>query len=254
VRFGEALRSRRALLCATAAALMVAWLLPGRPVPIYDGIGAPDEPYRYVSVSPGVASRTQPPTTARITVPMQNGVASVVQLATAEQGPQAEVDIVGQSLSEPAASVSASVTVTLTPVAPDAGASGPQIDGNVYRLSWIAGSTAMSFSNQGDDLMYLRATVGPPPRATFVYRQGPGARWRALATDLAGADVYSALIQGAGDYALTRRPFVGAPVSSATHSAGAKSLPWTLVVVAALVLSMIGCVIIIRLLRGRDLR
>jgi hypothetical protein len=239
----------------TAAALVVAWLLPGRPVPIYDGIGAPDEPYRYVSVPSGVQIRTQPPTMAKVTVPVERGEASVVELSTSEQGPQAEADIVGQSsLTVPPASGPTpppkSVTVTLTPLAPDP--AGPQIDGNVYRLSWVAGSTAPTFDNQGADLFYLRATVGPPPRATFLYRHGPSDSWRALATELAGADVYSALIQGAGDYALTRRPFPATATGTGQHTASSGTVPWSLILITILILAMVGFVLTIRLMRSRS--
>ncbi|MDQ1719826.1 MAG: hypothetical protein QOE89_3779 [Pseudonocardiales bacterium] len=248
---GGSTRSRRGLLYLTAAALAVAWLLPGRPVPIYDGIGAPDEPYRYVSVPPGVQIRTRPPTLAKVTVPVERGVASVVELFTSEQGPQAEADITGPSLlTVPPASGSTpaprSITVTLTPLAPDP--ADPQIDGNIYRLTWVAGSSTPTFHNNGADLFYLRATVGPPPRATFLYRPGPSEPWRAVATELAGADIYSALIQGAGDYALTRRPFPAA----ATGNANSGTSPWSLILVTILILAMVGAVLTIRLMRIRS--
>lgn len=240
--------SARALLTLTAAALIVAWLLPGRPVPIYDGVGAPDEPYRYVRVPPGVAIRTQPPTTAKLTVPVTDGVPSVIELATLEQGPQAEADILDQGLSVPSGAGSASsLTATLVPLAPEAGGNGPKIDGNVYRLGWTAGTAAVQFVNHGTDLLYLRATVGPPPRAVLLYRPRPNEVWRPLATDLAGADIYSALIQGSGDYALTRQPLPATPGTRGAHSAVSPGL----LIVAILVVGMVAIVLIVRLLRIR---
>jgi len=238
--------SARALLTLTAIALVIAWLLPGRPVPIYDGVGAPDEPYRYVRVPPDVAIRTQPPTTAKLSVPVTDGVPSVIELATSEQGPQAEADIVDRGLSVSSASASL-LTATLVPLAPDPSGNGPKIDGNVYRLGWTAGTAAVRFVNHGSDLLYLRATVGPPPRAVFLYRTRPNDAWRPLATDLAGADIYSALIQGPGDYALTREPL---PATSATPSAHSGVSPG-LLIVAVLVIGMVAIVLIIRLLRVR---
>jgi hypothetical protein len=247
------IRSTRALLMLTALALVIAWLLPGRPVPIYDGVGAPDEPYRYVSVPADVAIRTKPPTTAKVSVPVDHGVASVIQLATLEQGPQAEADITDQGLSVPSATGSiASLTATLVPLAPDPGSAGVRIDGNVYRLSWTAGTAPVRFSNHGSDLLYLRATVGPPPRATLLYRPEPRDPWRGLATDLAGADVYAALIQGPGDYALTRQSLPATP-GAAPRAGGAKQGGGSsaLVLIVALILGMLAIVLSIRLLRTR---
>ncbi|MDQ1737677.1 MAG: hypothetical protein QOH56_3928 [Pseudonocardiales bacterium] len=244
-------RSVHRLIALTAAALIIAWLLPGRPVPIYDGVGAPDEPYRYVSVPAGVVIRTKPPTVAKVTVPVDNGVASVIQLATAEQGPQAEVDITDEGLSVPPADGSASsLTATLTPLAPDSGATRPEIDGNIYRLGWSAGSSTPRFINHGSDLIYLRATVGPPPKALVLYRRGADAPWSGLATELAGADIYSALIQGPGDYALTRR---GLPAASGATPSGAAhhAVQPSLVIAIVLILLMVGIVLSIRLLRIR---
>ena len=120
-------RPVRQLIALTMAALVLAWLLPGRPVPIYDGVGAPDEPYRYVSVPAGIAIRTKPPTAAKVSVPVDNGVASVIELATSEQGPQAEADIVDQSLTVPPAAASTgptTLTAILTPLAPGPSTSG----------------------------------------------------------------------------------------------------------------------------------
>jgi hypothetical protein len=235
------------LTALLVAAFLLAWVLPGRPVPIYDGVGAPDEPYRYVNVPPGVAIRTAAPTAAKVTVPTDHGVASVIQLATAEQGPQAEVDITDQGLTVAATGPAPSVAATLTPVAPDSGKATPQIDGNVYRLNWSAGHSTVRYTNEGSDLFYLRATVGPPPRAVFLYRRNPGESWRALDTELAGADVYSALVQGPGDYALTRRPFPAA--GAAARSGQRPAVPAGLAIVLVLIALMVGAVLGIRLLR-----
>jgi hypothetical protein len=248
-------RYRRGLIFLTVAALAVAWLLPGKRVPIYDGVGAPDEPYRYVSVPTGVQIRTQPPTAATVTVQVSNGNASQVVLATLEQGPQAEADIVDQSsLTVPASADSGatpeSVTVTLTPLAPTP--ADPHIDGNIYRLRWAAGSAIPKFDNHGGDLMYMRATVAPPPQAVFLYRPAPGAPWRRLVTERAGTDVYATLLQGAGDYALTRQPFPGSAAGTEQHAASGGTVPWSVILIAILVLGTVAAVLIIRRHRLRS--
>lgn len=236
-----------ALLLLTLAAILLAILLPGRPVPIYDGIGAPDEPYRFVSRPAGDTVDTKPPTSVSQRIAVDHGVVAVIQLATLEQGPQAEADVTDQGLTVASTAV-ATLTATLTPLAPDQGSS-IRIDGNVYRLGWVAGGAAVQFGNGGSDLMYLRATVGPPPRATMLYRSAPGTPWRALATELSGADVYSALIAGPGDYALTRAPFPSATVGAARSAR--RGVPVELVLGVVLVVAMVAVIVAVRILRTR---
>jgi hypothetical protein len=255
----EAARSHRGLLLATALALTVAWLTTNSPVPIYDGIGAPDEPYRYVSPPAGDKVRTQPPTSAAATARVTRGIAGVMELYTIEQGPQAQAFLVGQSLTvKPAPGTSAvpsSITATLTPLAPDSGPAGPRIDGNIYRLSWDAGLSTTQYRNEGADQVLLRAVRGPPPKATFLFRPSSADSWRRLPTNLAGADVYAAMLQGQGDYALTLDPSTtsaGRSTSQATspHRRGGALTVWV-TVVAAVVLLQLGVILIVRLHRAR---
>jgi hypothetical protein len=253
----ERRRSRRGLLLATALALIVAWLTTNSPVPIYDGIGAPDEPYRYVSPPPGDKVRTQPPTSAVADL-VSRGTARVVEMSTAEQGPQAQAFLAGQDLTvAPAAGTTAaasSVTVTLTPLAPESGPSGPRIDGNIYRLSWDAGTSIAHFRNRGSDQILLRAVKAPPPKATFLFRRSAAESWRRLPTSRVGADIYLTLVQGEGEYALT----LDAPGAS-THGSAAATIPHQrtggvngrLILAAGLVLVMLGVIVTVRLLRAR---
>jgi hypothetical protein len=83
----------------------------------------------------------------------------------------------------------------------------------------------------------------------MLYRSGPRIPWQVLATDLAGADVYSALIAGPGDYALTRKPFP--PPAGAGHRTGGAGVPVGLVTGIVLVLLILATVLIVRALRVR---
>jgi hypothetical protein len=255
VTFVVPARSRRGLLLATICALTVAWLTTGSPVPIYDGIGAPDEPYRYVSPPLGDKVRTKPPTSAVGTASVTSGVAGVVETYTDEQGPQAQAFLTGQSLtvtaSPASAAVASSITVTLTPLAPETNPSGPRIDGNIYRLSWDAGTSTTNYRNDGADQFLLRAVKGPPPKATFLFRPSAADSWQRLPTNLAGADVYSALVQGQGDYALTLDAQESASSAAAIPHRRTEAVSARVVLVAGLVLIMLGVILTVRLLRKR---
>jgi hypothetical protein len=259
VTLPQQIRSHRRLLLVTVSALVVGWLVTAAPIPIYDGIGAPDEPYRFVSPPPGDKLRTAPPTQAVASVLITSGTAGVVELFTDEQGPQAQILIVGQTLKVSAGPgsirVPAAVTVTVKPLAPEAGPSGLLIDGNIYELSWDADGAITEYTNDGGDRILLRAVRGPPPKATFLYRRRPGDAWRPLETNLAGADVYQALIQGEGDYALTVR---GLPASASagsiagSHRSGRIDI--RLLAGAALVVVLVAAVVAVRVSRRRGER
>jgi len=72
---------------AGAVLVTVGWLASPNAVPVYDGIAAPDEPYRYVS-PPSGASKTAPPTSVSTDTPVAHGAnAQGLSLQTAETGP-----------------------------------------------------------------------------------------------------------------------------------------------------------------------
>src|SRR3954451_17434124 len=98
-------------------AVLAAWMLAPASVPVFDGIGQPDEPYRYVD-PPATAKTTKQPTTATVSVPVRNG-RSVAEFAnSAESGPQISVYIPPGALEVPAGATS--ITITATPLAPKA--------------------------------------------------------------------------------------------------------------------------------------
>src|SRR5438105_1065265 len=91
---------RRALV---AAVFGVVWLTaaPAAP-PLYDGLGFPDEPYRYLSPPPG-AKKTPAPSTAAADFPVTPGVGNYVELASTEVGPQVQIDFNQADLTPPPA-------------------------------------------------------------------------------------------------------------------------------------------------------
>ena len=85
---GLAVIARR-WLAVGAASTGVAWLVAGG-LPIYDGIGSPDEPYRYVAPPPGYR-HTPAPTIASDKLPLKNGTNGNTYLASGEIGPQISI-------------------------------------------------------------------------------------------------------------------------------------------------------------------
>jgi hypothetical protein len=91
---------------------------------------------------------------------------------------------------------------------------------------------------------------GLPPTATFLFRQSAADSWRRLPTNLVGADVYMALAEGEGDYALTLDA-PGPSISAAVpHRQRGSGTVWV-TLVTSLVLVQLGVILIARLLRAR---
>ncbi|RZU49979.1 hypothetical protein EV385_1738 [Krasilnikovia cinnamomea] len=195
-------RAARAAFCVVA--LGFAWVLTPAGVPLYDGLGFPDEPYRFVDPPPGSVA-TAPPTTATGSVAATGGAnREAVRIASAEVGPQVVVSVpTGDLLGPPAAT---RLTLTARPVAPDRAPPTGVIDGNVYRVSAAADRSGPVRLRVTDPNFLpgidLRSTVATSARVTAVYRERPAAAWRALEAFQIGNDIYEVVMPGLGDFAL----------------------------------------------------
>jgi hypothetical protein len=180
-------------------------------VPVYDGIGSPDEPYRYVGRA------NAPVTTVSATAPVTGGASEGLQLKTAESGPQLLLDLGAGAL----AATTASVTLTSTAVAAD-GTKVPQgtVDGNVYRISASHGARLQPEQSQG--FLFLRAAVMTRPDPVVVHRALPSDPWTRVKTVRAGRDILSTPFLALGDYAVVRLP--GAKPLSDTGGLGTTRL------------------------------
>lgn len=206
-------------------------LSPGA-VPVYDGIGAPDEPYRYVAAPAGYR-RTAEPTTARATSPVARGVSqNGMSIATAEVGPQFSLFVPPQAL----ATSSSSVAVTVTPQAPADQPGGARIDGNAYEVSFVAKDPVTLTQKAGLATLYLRATTAKQPPPVMEHRARASDPWKPLKTLRGGQDVYVSSFPGPGLYALaftTRAP-----------AGGGGSSPWPWVALGGLVLLVVVVVVV----------
>ncbi|HWG74541.1 MAG TPA: hypothetical protein VG184_10870 [Acidimicrobiales bacterium] len=185
-------RATKATLVVGVAVLITAWLLfLPRSVTLYDGLGFPDEPYRYVHPPTGY-QHTPPPTGARATV---KSPGSAVSLMSAEQGPQISVRLRGGSLQFPAGG---GALVTVAPLgAPAAQPAVGHIVGNVYRVS----STAV-LAPRGGGTIQMRAPTAGQPGPVFEVLTSAG--WQPRPTNRVGNDIYQAQFNRFGEWALVQ--------------------------------------------------
>jgi hypothetical protein len=206
-------RSRLVAVVLACAGLGAAWIITPAGVPLYDGIGFPDEPYRYVQPPPG-AEQTPPPTDAIGHTPASGGTnGRSMQILSDETGPQVLVLLPPHDLVGP--DTATSFELRAHPLAPDAKPPPGTTDGNVYRVQATAsppGPVTLRISNPAFlPEIDLRAVVATKERVTVAHRDTPDGSWRTLATDQIGNDIYATYMVGLGDYVLT----TGAPADTA---------------------------------------
>jgi len=226
-----------------AASVLVAlgWLVTPQPVPVYDGVGAPDEPYRYVS-PPAGAKSTPAPTSAAASTPVSAGASTNgLSLTSAETGPQVALFLPAAALGAP----SGTIAVAVRPSAPARQPADGTIDGNVYTLTATdpAGPVALT-SKAALATIYLRATTAEQPGPAMEHRSGEGQPWQAIKTSRGGADVYVSSLPATGQYALVFRR------AAAGGSAGGGAPVLPLVLGGAVVL--LGAVVVVVRVRSRS--
>lgn len=212
---------------AGLALVTVGLLASPSAVPIYDGVGQPDQPYRYVGKVPA-------PSSASVTVATANGVTTPIQAGSAESGPQVLFDLAAGAFR----ASTASVTVTATPLAPDAAPPRGEIDGNVYRVTATAGATFLPDAAQG--YLFLRAAVMTSPAPVIVYRATPTDTWTEQTTSTSGRDNMATPFRKTGDYAVVRLPGATALGSSGL------STTQVVVLVGGILLLLIITVLVVR--------
>lgn len=178
---------------AAALLVVVGWLASPAAVPLYDGVGTPDQPYRYVGGTPA-------PSTATTTVAVSGGLARAVQLSSSESGPQVLIDLSAGAF----AAKGASLTLTARPLVPDAAPPRGTVDSNVYRVT--AGRSAALRPDNVQGFLFLRAAVMTRPDPVVVHRAKPTDPWVEVTGTLTGRDILSTPFRALGDYAVVRLP------------------------------------------------
>jgi hypothetical protein len=234
-----AVTGRRWLMTGLAALAAAAAVAPAA-VPIYDGIGNPDEPYRYVK-APASAQSSKAPTTASIAVPV-HGSTSVAEYAnTAENGPQLSLYLPLGAIQAPSGVTS--VTVTATPTAPT---SPLPTDGtivtNVYRINADAGGRSLPVVGSGkrEPTLQMRAPSGRQPGPVFEHRTSAG--WQRESTIRVGVDVYQSQVPALGDWALVQ-------LTSSSSSSG-PGINWGFLGGGIALLVVAGLIVVVRVRRA----
>jgi hypothetical protein len=193
-----------ALLLFSAIGIVIISLLSSHIVPLYDGVGFPDKPYRYVNPPSSAQKSSLSPSPAETVATITQGTNQAdFSLASREQGPQVSFYIYQKSLiTDPSIKT---VGFKATPMAPDNNKpKNGQIAGNFYRFGAINPKSTIGFAPNENMAGYvdLRLPQGFSTTATVIYRSDAKSKWDKVDTKRVGNDIYEAHIRGFGDYAL----------------------------------------------------
>jgi len=236
------------------AALAVAWVAAPAAIPLYDGPGFPDEPYRYVSAPPG-AKTTPPPTSAQQTLQVRGGLSTAGFVNSAERGPQISVYIPPTGLQPPAGATT--ITVSATPKAPAAPLpTDGKIIGNIYTFAATTSQGAVKIvgnTNTSTPVIQMRSPTSTAPFPVFEYRSPSG--WKEVSsfkvagkkvnTLRVGQDIFQTFAPQFGDYALVvlnKQPSSGG---------GGGGVNWALLGPGIGILAAVALIAPIRIARSR---
>src|SRR4051794_27513146 len=223
-------------------ALLGAWLLAPAAVPIYDGIGNPDEPYRWVQSPTGTPSK-KAPTTATVNLPVAHGVSGAGYANTKETGPQISVYFPAGALRVEGAATS--VTVTATPVAPTGQApDGGTFVSNAYRVTATAGGANVPIVGKGNQAPTLQMRAASVTQPGPVFERSVNGTWKQAQTLRVGNDIYQTQATSFGDWVLVR-PKAGA--FSGSSSSGIHKGLLVFGIVVLVVAGIIGTIRAVRL-------
>jgi hypothetical protein len=236
---------RRVLLAV--AALVVAWLAVPAAVPIYDGPGFPDQPYRYVQPPPG-AKATPPPTSAHQTLKVTGtGLNQTGYANSGEIGPQIVYYVPPGAFKAPTGATT--IDVSETPLAPSPPLpTDGTVTGNVYRVTATTAKGPVTVVGHGVNqlpTLNMRAPSAKQPGPVFEYRTNAADSWHRASTLRIGQDIYQTSAPVLGDYAL-----VQVAQADATSSSGG-GVNVALLASGIGVIVFVGIVVAIRLARSR---
>jgi hypothetical protein len=245
------------LLLAVLALGATVGVRPPAGPPLYDGIGFPDEPYRWLKPPVGQPAGVQPPTSASARVEVVAGATAGARGYSSEQGPQVAFAAPDGAFATPAGTTS--VLVSAVPqVVPATRPDGGVVVSNLYRFGAAAGSTPVPLAATASLTINLRANQ--ETRQTVVLAAWDGSSWTQLPTRQVGVEIYAAQLMTLGAVAAVRldqgvTPSVEAPLPSSgpdpvssTPAAGSGSIRGTTLwlTVGAVVVLLAGSLLVLR--------
>jgi len=192
-------RTSVAVLLAAATLLALVWhVSPPVTPPLYDGLGLPPEPYRYLNPPPALKHGNKTPSSTSLSVPVSGGESSFESAATNENPPQAQLILQPNAVRLPAGTKWIAIVVRPVPALP-----APQdgnLDGNAYRFALTSNSGTLLALGKGTTSVALRGTGA---RGSPIIEQYTGGHWIRLKTGIyLGIAIYVANVKSLGDFAL----------------------------------------------------
>lgn len=236
---------------AAVAALLTAWLVAPAAVPIYDGLGNPDQPYRFVAPPPGW-KHTPPPTVAKAKLTTNaQGLSTGGYSNSAEIGPQIVLYVPPGALK--VSTGGAPIQVQETPLAPSAPlpADGTIIS-NVYRITATSPAGPVQLVGRGDSgtpALQMRAPSAKQPSPVFEHRTATG--WVHSATLQVGQDIYQTEAPVFGDWALVQLQHAPKTAGDTSSGGGSGGVRVPLLVTGIVILVLAGIIVVIRVARSR---
>jgi hypothetical protein len=220
-------------VAAALVALVGSWLLAPAAVPIYDGIGNPDQPYRYVH--PPAGYRTTPAATdAHAVVAVAKDVSQNAYANSKEIAPQVSVYFPTGALRAPSGATTIDVVATPTAPAPPSPKDG-QIVGNVYRITATAGGDTVDVVGTGRAAPTLQMRA-PSGKLSPVFEHRTASGWEQVHTARIGFDIYQTAMPALGDWALVQPSDGGSSGSGGGVNVGLLAGGIAVIVVAGLIL------------------
>lgn len=209
-------------------------------VPLYDGVGFPDEPYRFIT-PPADLPPTHPATQAHGSSTVQNDTNDQLLFPSSqEQGPQIALYLSRHTLK--AAPNAKQIDLYALPQAPDAQPSSATISGNVYHITALSDTGPITINGAAPlGTISLRLPQGQPANPVMEYRPNTTTAWRQIGLRQVGMDVYQADLIGMGDYALA--------TAKAAPTASKQSILWPLTIALGSVAIVALLIVAIRLMR-----
>ncbi len=207
-----------AIVAGIAGIALVQRLAPVAAPPLYDGVVVV-QPYRWLTPPPRGAGD---PTSAAASLTISGAASQFIALATGEMPPQAQIiGSVGDLVLPPG---SASINMSITPVAPPAPPADGHIAGNVYRVTLVDQAGVALRAREG--VMTTVVLRGPDGTTDATVERYTGSGWVRLKTSPAGfGSAFLAIVTDFGDFALVSPGPApgGLPTPVASGSAGAAS-------------------------------
>jgi len=221
---------------------------PPHAPPLYDGVGFPDEPYRWVVPPQGEQRTRLAATQAFMRLPVSGGATVEGRAQSSEQGPQITLRAFAGAFAVPAGA--SSITVRAVPrTVPDVHPDHGHLVSNLYVITAEAGGTAVGVAREYAFLLNMRA-VRATPQAVVVCRW-TGSVWQQVPTDRIGVDIYAAWLDTIGPVALvqldpgvTPQPLPPSASSSAGGSGPGANALWLMLGIIVLVIA--GSLLVLR--------